>query len=222
MSGRQAAQAGASPPAWVLRAVAGGAAAVVLAAVAGVVWLAAPAWRLFGAVGAASAAAPSHLYARALVLRRGEAVDPRRVRQELDAAAYREEDLAAAPEAGEFRPVPGGVLVHLRRFPGPHGADGGGLLDVRFAAASSPASSATARPWTRPRSSRCSWRPTPGTRASTAGRSPRAGSRSRSSTPCWPRRTTGSSRTPASRWGRSPAPPGPTCGRAPWCRAAAP
>ena len=76
--------------------------------------------------------APSHLYARALVLPAGDALDLRRVRQELEGAAYREEDLAAAPDVGEFRPVPGGVLVHLRRFPGPHGSDGGGLLDVRF------------------------------------------------------------------------------------------
>ncbi len=127
------ARAGASRPAWVLRVVVGGAAAAVLAAVAGVVWLAAPAWRLFGAVGAASAVAPSHLYARALVLRRGEAIGLGRVRQELDAAAYREEDGAAVPDVGAFRTVPSGLLVHLRRFPGPQGPEGGGLLDARFA-----------------------------------------------------------------------------------------
>jgi len=132
MSGRQTESAGSSPPTWALRIVAAGAVMVLLAVVAGVVWLTAPAWRLFGAVGAVSSEAPSRLYARALVLRRGEAVDLRRVRQELDAASYREEDLAAAPEVGAFRPVPGGVLVHLRRFPNSHGLNGGGLLDIRF------------------------------------------------------------------------------------------
>jgi penicillin-binding protein 1B len=132
MSGPTA-PAGGSSRAWVLRAVAGGAAAALLAVAAGLAWFAAPAWRLFGAVAAASSAAPSHLYARSLVLRPGEAVGRERVRQELDAAAYREEDRAAAPDAGAFRPVPGGFLVHLRRFPGPRGGDGGGLLDVRFA-----------------------------------------------------------------------------------------
>src|SRR5664280_3727747 len=95
MSGRQTESAGSSPPTWALRIVAAGAVIVLLAVVAGVVWLTAPAWRLFGAVGAVSSEAPSRLYARALVLRRGEAVDLRRVRQELDAASYREEDLAA-------------------------------------------------------------------------------------------------------------------------------
>ncbi len=112
--------------------VAGGAIAVLLAAAAGVVWLSLPAWRLLDRLRTTSADGPSHLYARALVLRPGEAVDLRRVRLELDGAAYREEHDAATPEPGAFRPVPGGVLINLRRFPGPRGPEGGGLLDVRF------------------------------------------------------------------------------------------
>ena len=108
-------------------------AAACLVAAAGAVWLLVPAWRLAGRIAEATHEAPSRIYARPLVLRLGEAVELRRVREELQALGYRAERAAAAPPVGAFRLVPGGVLVHLRRSPASGGPDPGGVLEVRFA-----------------------------------------------------------------------------------------
>ncbi|MBZ5589770.1 MAG: transglycosylase domain-containing protein [Acidobacteriia bacterium] len=108
---------------------------VALAALAGAavsVWLLLPAWRLLDRLGSANAG-PSRLYARPLVLRSGEQIALGRVREELDALSYHEDVRPGSPTVGGFRTVPGGLLVHLRRFPTPHGREGAELIDVRFA-----------------------------------------------------------------------------------------
>ncbi len=108
-------------------------AACGLVATVGAVWLLLPAWRLVGRIAEATHDAPTRIYARALVLRVGEPTTLRRVREELQALAYRTERGTTAPPVGAFRTVPGGLVVHLRRFPAAGGSDPGGLLDVRFA-----------------------------------------------------------------------------------------
>jgi penicillin-binding protein 1B len=113
--------------------IAAGASVAVLAAAAGMLSLLLPAWRLAGSVVGATSDAPSRLYARPLVLRVGERLELRRLREELDALAYHEDRDSTVPSPGEFRLVPGGILVHLRRFPAPDRVDPGGLVDVEFA-----------------------------------------------------------------------------------------
>lgn len=132
MSAREPAPTGIRVSGKALRRIAAGASVAGLAAAAGMLWLLLPAWRLAGRVADAASDAPSRLYARPLVLRVGERLDVRRLREELDALAYHEGRAGAVPSPGEFRLVPDGILVHLRRFPAPDRVEPGALVEVGF------------------------------------------------------------------------------------------
>ena len=103
-----------------------------VAAAAAAVWLLLPAWIAVGRVAAAPADGPSRVYARPLVVRAGEVLPRGRVREELEALAYREAGRSGEPAPGEFQVLPEGLLVDLRRFPAAGGADPGGPVEVRW------------------------------------------------------------------------------------------
>jgi penicillin-binding protein 1B len=114
-----------------LRFAASIATVVLLAAAAGSCWLLAPAWRLFARIDT-RVGEPSRLYARPLSLHRGDPIDLARIREELEALAYHEQQGAGIPAPGGFRLLPRGVLIHVRRFPSVNGMQTGGLLEIRF------------------------------------------------------------------------------------------
>jgi len=102
---------------------------VVLAAVGA--WLLWPFWQLSQQFGVFSAEAPSRVYGRPTVLATGQLLRPGQLIDELGDLGYTRVE-SGEPGPGRFAVSGSRVTVHLRRFPTPSGAGGGGLLEVGF------------------------------------------------------------------------------------------
>ncbi len=101
-----------------------------LAAVAAVV-VVGPFWRLTSQFDDITYRQPSRLYARPTRLEEGTPCGIERLTAELRSGGYREAAGEGPLPIGCYRPIKGGLAVHLRSFPTPEG-QGGGAAEIRL------------------------------------------------------------------------------------------